>query len=119
MIDPMPPVHSVFTMAIKLEKKIKGNNAYNEVNHANAVMNETQGQEFVVAFNAHGGGADNRRKFSNNGNKTAKCPFCGMTGHTWKNAIRSMDTRPGGSQVSKARANRSRTKVGEPIFKQT
>lgn len=95
VMDPMPLVHIVFTMAVKLEKKIKGNSAYSEVHHANAVTNESQNQnhEVVAALN-NGGSFDNRRRFSN-GNKAAKCSFCGMTGHTVEKCYEKPGYPPG------------------------
>lgn len=45
VLDPMPPVHRVFTMALKLEKKIKVNgNYYNDLAHANASIIDSRNQ---------------------------------------------------------------------------
>lgn len=52
MIYPMPPVHRVFTMALKLEKQLKGSIVYqNDILHANAAVTETHNQDTVVAVN--------------------------------------------------------------------
>lgn len=49
MLDPMPPVCRVFTMALKLEKQLKGSIVYhNEIAHTNATLIENQNHEIIT-----------------------------------------------------------------------
>lgn len=101
MIEPIPPVHKVFGMAIKLERQIHGvmNSGLNEIMHANVSVGESQNEEVVAAVNNYNnsGNYNNRKKFGFNGtnSKNAKCTYCGMTGHTIERCYKKYGYPPG------------------------
>ncbi|XP_019187212.1 PREDICTED: uncharacterized protein LOC109181757 [Ipomoea nil] len=83
VLDPMPDLHKVLVMAEKFERQLKIESlslGHIEVNHANAVQtNPTDDQEVVAAV---GYNSNRRNNGFGTGNKSAKCTYCGMTGHT-------------------------------------
>lgn len=82
VLDPMLPVHRVFTITLKLEKQINCSVVYhNDIVQANVVHTENQVQETLAAVNL-GSNCDSRRRSGSNSNKGAKFTFYGMNEHT-------------------------------------
>ncbi|XP_019189243.1 PREDICTED: uncharacterized protein LOC109183632 [Ipomoea nil] len=100
VLDPMPDLHKVLVMAEKFERQLKIESlslSHLEVNHANAVQtNPADDQEVVAAV----GYNNNKRNNSfGTGNKSAKCTYCGMTGHTIEKFYKKHGYPPGWVQI--------------------
>ncbi|XP_019150566.1 PREDICTED: uncharacterized protein LOC109147362 [Ipomoea nil] len=67
-------------MAEKFERQLSVTNLSLQINHANAVQNDQNSAEEVVAAVNYYNGKNNMN--SGGGNKNAKCTYCGMVGHT-------------------------------------
>ncbi|XP_019199436.1 PREDICTED: uncharacterized protein LOC109193086 isoform X2 [Ipomoea nil] len=99
VIDPLPEVHKVFAMALKVERQLNlANLGLNnlEISTANAIQgsqNTSANEEVVAAVNNFTG----KRSFNSiNGNvKTAKCTYCGMNGHTVDKCYKKHGYPPG------------------------
>ncbi|XP_019170437.1 PREDICTED: uncharacterized protein LOC109166008 [Ipomoea nil] len=98
VLDPLPEVYKVFVMAEKLERQINLaslNLDSLEINQVNAVQN-SQGSvsENTIAAAVNNSNSNFNRR-GNGGNKSAKCTFCGMTGHTVDRCYKKHGYPPG------------------------
>lgn len=107
LLDPMPPVHKVFAMAMKLERQLHGL----ETTHINASLTDAVSENIVAAIN------NNKRKFTfNNVNKSvAKCTFCGMTGHTVEKCYKKHGYPPGWIPGYKSKGKQIQTGVSAAV----
>ncbi|XP_019171979.1 PREDICTED: uncharacterized protein LOC109167418 [Ipomoea nil] len=104
VLDSLPDIHRVFVMAEKYEIQMNTANMNAlEISHANAMQStQTINKDVVAAVNYFNG-----RRNMNNGstNKTAKCTFCGMNGHTVEKCYKKQSYPPAGCQASSRREN--------------
>lgn len=81
MLDPMPDVHQVFGIAIKLERQLHGLSSQVDFAQAKATQSNYVHNETVATIGSFD--QNFRGRFSNaKGRSTAKCTHCNMIGHT-------------------------------------
>ncbi|XP_019189879.1 PREDICTED: uncharacterized protein LOC109184338 [Ipomoea nil] len=92
VLDPLLDVYKVFVMAEKMERQISFTNlsiGNSDITQANAVHSQESSEEIIAAVNTY-----NYRRNGNN-NKSAKCTFCGMSGHTIDKCYKKHGYPPG------------------------
>ncbi|XP_019166927.1 PREDICTED: uncharacterized protein LOC109162697 [Ipomoea nil] len=107
VLDPLPEMHKVYVMAEKFERQLGINNSSLEISHANAVLHEPNTSEETVAAVSYYNGRRNMN--SNGGNKSAKCTYCGMVGHTVEKCYKKHGYPPGWIPGFKSRGKQSST----------
>ncbi|XP_019181634.1 PREDICTED: uncharacterized protein LOC109176683 [Ipomoea nil] len=92
VLDPLPEIHKVYVMAEKFEKQLNLNSLNLETSHANSIQSNPKAtEEVVAAVNQYYG----KRNMNSGGNKSAKCTYCGMTGHTVEKCYKKHGYPPG------------------------
>ncbi|XP_019163277.1 PREDICTED: uncharacterized protein LOC109159652 [Ipomoea nil] len=94
VLDPLPEMYKVFVMTEKFERQLNITSSNLQFNLANAVHNElsSNDENSVAAVNYYNG---KRNMNSGNGNRNAKCTYCGMTGHTVEKCYKKHGYPPG------------------------
>lgn len=109
VLDPLPEMDKVFVMAEKLERQLSianlTSNGGFEFGHANTVQTgQNSAEDLVAAINLQYG-----KKYPNTGggNRSAKCTYCGMSGHTIEKCYKNHGYPPGWVPGYKSRGKQS------------